>query len=182
MKNFKFPLSVKIAVAAFLLLTVISVSSSVFHGFVGLYNKTSNYKLEYKSLEQDQITTFDNNYLAFKDKYNIANLNKETFVVVTHIIMSSRKDGMNVAWKWMKENQQIPYEEFTCFYKDLSSFTAARYAENNEIERRKQSIAKEHNRLIVTFPGNLYNYFMNVSQITYKEGFVSDETRNLFKK
>lgn len=27
-----------------------------------------------------------------------------------------RKDGENVTWKWVQENQQIPFEEFTILY------------------------------------------------------------------
>lgn len=180
MKNFKTPLSVKIAVSVFFLFSLISIVSNVVDGFISIYNSTYSYRLDYKSLEQNQITTFDNNYLIFKDKSNIASLNKETFIKVTEIIMSARKDGMSVAWKWVSENQPIPYGEFTQFYKDLSSFTSSRFAENNMIERSKQSIVKEHNKLIMTFPGNLYNHFLKIDPMVYKEGFVSDDTKSLF--
>lgn len=182
MKDFKLPIAVKIVIGLLFISIVISLISNVYSSFTGLYNSTTTYKLEYKSLEQNQLTTFDNNYLIFKDKSNIANLNKETFITVTQIIMSARKDGMNVAWKWTHENQQIPYSEFTEFYKDLSAFTTTRYTENNSIERNKQSIVKKHNTMLIMFPGILYNHFLKIEPIIYKEGFISKETKTLFGK
>lgn len=180
MSKFKLPLSVKIALGVVFVLAVISFVSSTYHGFTGFYNKTVDYKLEYEALKQKQVTTFDNNFLAFKEKYEIANVNKEAFIQVTNIIMSSRKDGINVAWKWMHENQQIPYTEFAEFYKDLSSFTASRYSENNAIELQKQRLVAEYNKMLVTFPNLIYNHFIKASPIEYKYGFVSEETSNKF--
>ena len=145
------------------------------------YNTETSYRLEYAQATQEQVTSFDNNYLAFKEKSNIANLNKETFITVTQIIMSARKDGMNVAWKWMQENQQIPYSEFTDFYRDLSSFVSVRFSENKALEIKKQNLVKEHNKLLATYPGNFYNYFLKIEPLVYKEGFVTKETKELFK-
>ena len=96
--------------------------------------------------------------------------------------MSNRKDGQNLAWKWVKENQQIDYKEFTKFYTDLSNFTSERYKENNSLERRKQQIVKEQNVLISTFPGVIYNYFLKFDPLEYKAGFITQETKTLFGK
>lgn len=89
---------------------------------------------------------------------------------------------MNIAWKWVHENQQFDYNEFTKFYSDLSNFTLERYKENNSIERRKQEITKQHNFLIQTFPGVIYNYLFKFEKLEYKEGFITPETKALFGK
>lgn len=177
----KIPIQVKIVIGIFLIGMLISMIQGVYSTFTDFYNRTASYKFEYKNLEQGQKTVWDNNFMAFRDKYNITEVNKETFITVTSIIMSARTDGPQVAWKWAHENQQIPYEEFTSFYKDLSAFTSTRYAENSDIEKKKQNIVREHNYLITSFPGVIYNHFLKIPLLEYKEGFVTPETAALFK-
>ena len=176
------PKQIKIIIGLIILLFVYSFVKMLYNTTTSFYNTEKSYQLEYKQVEQDQLTTFDNNYLIFKEKSNITELNKKTFITVTEIIMSNRKDGQNIAWKWVHENQQFDYNEFTKFYSDLSNFTSERYKENNSMERRKQEIAKMHNFLIQTFPGVIYNQFFKFNQLEYKEGFVTDETKALFGK
>jgi hypothetical protein len=176
------PKQIKIIIGLIILLFIYSFVKMLYNTTTSFYNTEKSYQLEYKQVEQDQLTTFDNNYLIFKEKSNIAELNKETFITVTEIIMSNRKDGQNIAWKWVHENQQFDYNEFTKFYSDLSNFTSERYKENNSMERRKQEMAKQHNFLIQTFPGVIYNQFFKFNQLEYKEGFVTDETKALFGK
>lgn len=176
------PKQIKIIIGLIILLFIYSFVKMLYNTTTSFYNTEKSYQLEYKQVEQDQLTTFDNNYLIFKEKSNIAELNKETFITVTEIIMLNRKDGQNIAWKWVHENQQFDYNEFTKFYSDLSNFTSERYKENNSIERRKQEMAKQHNFLIQTFPGVIYNQFFKFNQLEYKEGFVTDETKALFGK
>lgn len=48
------------------------------------------------------------------------------------------------------------------------------------IERKKQSIAQAHNKTLETFPGIIYNYFLNIKPLEYKKGFVTKETKALF--
>ena len=137
--------------------------------------------MAYNKKVQEQITNYDGYYLAFTEKQQNADVSKEVFLKVTGIIMENRKDGEGVAWKWLQENQQIPYHEFTYFYKELSSFISARYADNMKIERDKQDLARQHNTLLVTFPNTLYNRFLNIQPLKYKFGYVSEATRHKFK-
>lgn len=182
MEKIKLPLNIKIFGGIFIIGLLISLCTGVYNSLSGFYNQTVDYKLEYKALEQNQVTTYDNYYLAYMEKSNVADINKETFLNVTNIIMSARTDGQQIAWKWVHENQQIPYSEFTSFYKDLSAFVESRFKENNVIERSKQDVAKKHNILITTFPGVIYNYFIHIPSLEYKKGFISDETKELFKE
>jgi len=138
--------------------------------------------LEYDQLEEKQLTTYDNNYLIFKDKCGIADLNKDTFIKVTEIIFAARTDGENLAWKWVHENQQVDYDVFSRFYSDLSTFTKERYTDNNYIENQKQTTVKLHNLGISTFPGVIYNYFLHIKPLEYTTGFLTKETKELFNK
>lgn len=138
-------------------------------------------QLSYNKINQEQVSNYDGYYLTFNDKRINANINKDAFIEVTNIIMTNRKDGQNVAWKWMQENQQIPYNEFTSFYKELSSFISERYQDNMLIEKNKQIIVKDHNLLISTYPNNLFNKILDINPLIYKAGYISNETKSKFK-
>ncbi len=179
MKNL--PVQIKIVLLILFLVISAKTIDSIVNPGIKLYNTSKEIELKYNEISQTQITNYDGYYLAFTAKQENANINKETFIKVTEIIMSNRKDSQNLAWKWSQENQQIPYEEFTSFYKELSSFISERYFNNMEIEREKQSLVQSHSKLLQTFPNNLYNKFIHIHPLTYKQGFVTNKTKQLFK-
>jgi hypothetical protein len=174
-KNIKF--------AAFFVAAVILISTCTtgYRGSVDVYNTSISLKNQYKQKQQEQVSVYDAKFLAFQEKSKIANINRETFVVVTEIIMTNRHDGMNVAWKWTQENQQIPYNEFTSFYRELSGFVSEQYETLSSIEKQKQQLVSTHNSLIQTFPNNLYNWILRIRPIEYSFGYVSDSTLRKFK-
>lgn len=166
------PIQFKILIGIVVTFIIFSFGKMMYNGTTQFYNSHVSYTANYDQYEQDQITTFDNNYLIFKDQTDIADVSKETFIHVTEIIMSNRHDGKNLAWKWVKENQNIDYNQFTKFYIQLTDFTRERYKENNEIERKKQEIVKLHKFMLSSFPGVIYN--------KYLPGFITKETKKLF--
>ena len=95
--------------------------------------------------------------------------------------MENRKDGQNVTWKWLQENQQIPYDEFTKFYSDLSVFITTQREGYFNIEKECQVIANRNNTLLDTFPNNIYNKVLKLNKIKFEYGFLSDSTNNVFK-
>lgn len=179
MKNL--PIQIKFLIGIIIVSLIFGTLSSIFNCGVELYNKSKELSLSYNKIVQEQISNYDGYYLTFIDKQTNANINKETFVNVTNIIMSNRKDGEHVSWKWVQENQQIPYEEFTIFYKELSQFISERYQDNMRIEREKQNIVNQQNLLLSLFPNNVVNHFLNIPNLQYKAGYISDITKSKFK-
>ncbi len=116
--------------------------------------------------------------LEYKDK--VAKINKETFIQVATIIMENRKDGDNLSWKWVQENQRIPFEEFTSFYKDLSGFIETQRQGYFNLEKECQSIATANNMLLDSFPNNVYNIVLRRPYIKYEYGFTSEITDRIF--
>ena len=94
--------------------------------------------------------------------------------------MENRKDGVSVTWKWVHENQNIPYEEFTRFYADLSKFVETQREAYYALEIQCQQLATANNMLLDTFPNNMYNKIISCPHIQFKYGFLSDSTRNVF--
>ncbi len=146
-----------------------------------IYNTSHAYHNEYKQIDQRKQTYYDNMWKTYQLKSDIALNNKDVFIEVTKVIMENRKDGAQIAWKWVHENQQIPYNEFTSFYADLSKFIESQRDGYLAIESESQEIAKRNNTLLDTMPNNIYNKFLGVEQIEYKAGFTSTKTQDVFK-
>lgn len=146
-----------------------------------IYNTSITYQNNYKQLVQEKEGFYDKMWKTYSQKDKITNLNKETFLIVTKLIMDSRKDGQSVAWKWVQENQQIPYSEFTKFYADLSDFIGAQREEYFNIEKKCQELANTNNTMLDIFPNNIYNKFLECKHIKFEYGFTSDKTEEVFK-
>lgn len=164
MKNI--PTQIKIVLALAVVLLLVNTTAPL----ISLHNNTNTLKFKLERVERKQATNWEGYYNIFIDKSKNTEINKETFIEVTNIIMSARKDGQNLAWKWNQENQNIPFEEFTYFYKELSSFISERYFDNMKIEQEKQEIVEQHNLMLNTFPNNIYNKVLNVEPLKYTKG------------
>lgn len=174
------PTQIKIIIAVVLSLVIGSFISSTFDNVKQVYNTSIEYNTQLESKTQDVISTYDAYYLSYKDQYDLGSLSKEGFIELAKIAMTARADGKNVAWKWVQENQPIPYSEFSAIYTNLVEFTKERYAQVNNLERQRQAIVQQHNQNILKFPNNLYNRWLGIKPLVYKAGYVSDSTKRLF--
>ena len=148
---------------------------------VKLYNTSKIYSNQYTQKVQEKEGFYDKLWKTYLTKEKITNVNKETFLQVSKVIMENRKDGPNLTWKWVHENQNIPFEEFTKFYADLSNFITQQRESYFNIEKECQAIANKNNTMLDTFPNNVYNRIVKCKQINFEYGFLSDSTRNVFK-
>ena len=148
---------------------------------IEVYNTSVVYNKAYDKAVQARIGFYDNLWKTYLQKEKITNLNRETFLEVTKTIMENRKDGSSIAWKWVQENQQIPYDEFTSFYKDLSNFIETKRDDYYKLEMQTQDIVNAHNMLIDTFPNNLYNKILGRKPLVFNYGLLSDSTKAVFK-
>ncbi len=158
---------------------IISQGTKYFNTGTDMYNKSKSLHALYMQKTQEKAGFYDKLWKTYLQKEKITNLNRETFLYVTQIIMENRRDGASVAWKWLQENQQIPYAEFTDFYKDLSSFIEEQRASYFQIETQCQGIAARHNIMIDTFPNNLLNKIVGLERINFQYGFLSDSTNKI---
>jgi len=148
---------------------------------IAVYNKSKMCHNDYNKKVQEKKGFYDKLWKTYLAKEKITNVNKETFMAVTKLIMENRKDGDKLAWKWLQENQQIPYQEFTKFYEDLSVFITSQREGYFNIELICQDIANRNNTLLDTFPNNFYNKILKCKHIKFEYGFTSDSTETVFK-
>jgi hypothetical protein len=164
-----------------LIFKLIGLTKTVYKDCKFIYNTSKLYHNTYTQKVQEKQGFYDKLWKTYLQKDKITNINRETFILVTQIIMENRADGKNVTWKWVRENQQIPYEEFTKFYTDLSNFITSQREGYFNIEKECQVIANKNNTLLDTFPNNLYNKALKLEKINFQYGFLSDSTINVFK-
>ena len=152
-----------------------SISDSIL-----IYNKSVQYKNLYKQKSDEKMGFYDKLWKVYLQKNQIAELNKDAFIEVTKIIMQGRADGDKVAWKWVQENQQIPYDQFTKFYADLSEFVFSQREAYFNIEKECMNIANQNNTMLDTFPNNIYNKVLKCEKINFKYSFTSKKTKEVF--
>ena len=166
-----------IFVIAFFLLWIGGIGKQVFQ----FYNQTVEMKANYVQKSQEKEGFYDKLYKSYVQKFDIASVNKDVFIEVSKIIMENRRDGGQLAWKWVRETQQVPYEEFTSFYKDLSSYIETQRDEYFKIEKECQVLAKNFNVNITKVPNVFYAKLLGVEKIEFQYGFLSDHTNTVFK-
>lgn len=169
-------------VAGLLVLLLLVIGASRFYkDSKVIYNQTVVYQNDYAQLSQEKETYYDNMWKSYTLKHNVLIENKATFIEVTKLIMDGRRDGEKLTWKWLQENQPVPYEDFSNFYVDLSQFVETQRAGYLALEVKSQNIAKANNILLQSFPNNIYNKVLNRTQIDYKPGFTSTKTQQIFQ-
>lgn len=164
----------------YLLFVLFNFGKDIFNQGAKMYNTSKIYNNTYTQKVQEKKGFYDKLWKTYLQKEKITNINKETFLQVTKMIMENRADGKNLSWKWLQENQQISYEQFTVFYADLSNFITSQREGYFGIEKECQLIANQNNTLLDTFPNNLYNKVLNLKRIDFEYGFTSDSTEMVF--
>lgn len=149
---------------------------------VTLYNTSKIYHNKYNQLTTEKKGFYDKLWKTYLQKEKITNVNKETFLTAARIIMENRADGKSLSWKWVRENQQIPFETYSTFYADLNDFISRQREEYFNLEKACQVIANNNNTMLDTFPNNLYNKLLNCKRIHFEYGFLSDSTNSVFSK
>ena len=177
--NFNLKLNTKI-ILSLTIIGVIYFISGLYYTGSNVYNSSIVLTRQYEQKVIQREIFYDKLWKTYLQKQKITDLNKETFIQVSKIIMENRKDGVNVTWKWVHENQNIPYSEFTSFYSDLSKFIETQREAYYNIEVECQTISMNHNMLLDTFPNNIYNKIIRRPHIKYDYGFLSDSTRKIF--
>ena len=147
---------------------------------VTIYNKSVQYQNLYQQKNDEKLGFYDKLWKVYLQKNQIAELNKDVFIEVTKIIMQGRADGDQVAWKWVQENQQIPYAEFTKFYSDLSEFVFSQREAYFNIEKECMLIANQNNTMLDTFPNNIYNKILKCERIKFNYSFTSKKSKEVF--
>lgn len=170
-----------ILTAIFMLFFIFAIGKNIVSTSIEIYNSNIEYVNQYEQKSTERKGYYDKLWKIYLQKSQITELNKDVFIQVTKSIMEGRSDGSQVAWKWVKENQQIPYNEFTKFYSDLSTFIASQREGYFDLEKQCMEIAKKNNTMLSTFPNNLYNKFLNCEKIKFNYGFTSSKTKTTFE-
>lgn len=149
---------------------------------VVLYNTSKKYCNEYQKKTDERKGFYDKLWKTYLTKEKICDVNRETFIYTTKIIMENLQDGQNVAWKWTSRNvPNIPYETFSSFYADLSNFIIEQREGYFNIEKQCMEIAQKNNTMLDTFPNNFYNKVLDLPRINFEYGITSDSTENVFE-
>lgn len=169
-----------IGIAVLIALFCIGIKNP-FRPAITMYNRNISYINSFEKVQQERKMFYDKMWKTYLTKNTICELNRETFIEVTSIIMQGRSDGQNVSWKIVHENQNIPYDKFTTFYTDLSNFVTSQREEYYKLETQAMSIVQQQNSMLDSFPNNMYNRVLDIKKLNYSPGFTSSRTETVFK-
>lgn len=177
------PIDLKIKAKFLIILAILAVGFYMLKPIkpiVRMYNTNIAYVNKYEKVQQERKMFYDKMWKTYLTKNVICELNRETFIAVTEIIMEGRSDGQNVSWKMVHENQPIPYDQFTSFYKDLSNFVTSQRESYFNLERQAMEVIQQQNGMLDSFPNNLYNAVLKIEKLKYSPGFTSTQTERVF--
>ena len=169
-----------IGIAVLITLLCIGIKNP-FRPAITMYNQNISYVNQYNKVQQERKMFYDKMWKTYLTKNTICELNRETFIEVTSIIMQGRSDGQNVSWKIVHENQPIPYDKFSAFYADLSKFVTTQREDYYKLEKQAMSIIQQQNSMLDSFPNNMYNKVLDIPKLQYNPGFTSTKTEEVFK-
>jgi len=157
-----------------LLLSLITINS--YNILKEFNNKNIEYINNYKQLQNKRNSFYDMLWNTFDTKSKISGISKNVFIDITKVIMDSRKDGINVTWKWLQENQNIDYNEYTKFYIDLSNYIEIKRTEMYQIDLEVSKLVLNQNNCF------FYWFYSNKEQIiqTYTSSKFYYKIRVLF--
>lgn len=177
---FIIPIKWKYIITILILIILYTSFASPIKTMKEMYNRNIEYKNQYDKVSYERKSFFDKMWKTYLQKNNICELNKNAFIQVTQIIMDGRHDGESVAWKWVQENQNIPYSQFTTMYFDLSTFVHEQRESYYRLEVQAMDIVRNNNTMLDTFPNNVYNKFLNIEHMQFEQGFTSTYTEEVF--
>jgi len=148
---------------------------------VKLYNTNQENIFSSNAIKSEKKIFYDKLWKTFIQKENITTMSKDVFINITKIIMDDRSDGAKITWKWVSENQPIPYEEYTKFYADLSTFITEQREGYYQLEKKANEIAMANNLMLSKFPNNIYNVILGCKTIEYQQSISSDNTEKVFQ-
>ena len=152
---------------------------------VGSFISTSNTEIELRTtFEQkiDERTAFyDKMKKVISQKAQIAIKNDSSFQNMVNTIMSARKDGQQVMFKWIQEsNPGANFNEVSKLYADLSRTIEGQREGFFEEEKMIQDVVKQHKMLIRKFPASIVFSFLDRKELKYTP-IQSSETQDVMK-
>lgn len=173
MKTFKYQITIVV------LVVVIALTYNGYKSLKSFNNQNIEFVNDWKQLQNKRDSFYDMLWNTFDTKSKIGGMSKESFIDITKIIMENRKDGVNVTWKWLQENQNIDYNEYTKFYVDLSNYIETKREQIYQIDLEVQKLVKNQNNFIMTWPNKFINkWFFNFEPLNFNK-FKNEKTLSI---
>lgn len=166
-------LLIRIAIILGIFLIVIAPLTS---GFISSFNRETDLRTRFNQKIDERTAFYDNMWKTISQKSDIAVKNDESFKENIQIIMDGRRDTTSF-WKWVQEtNPNANYHEVSILYQDLSRAVESKRDEFFMREKDLQSIKQQHDKLLMSFPTNLYLGILGKRNYLEYKPITSDRT------
>lgn len=169
MKTFKYQFTI-----LFIIFILFGITNS--YNTLKTFNNTNiEFINNYKQIENKRNSFYEMIWNTFNTKSKISGISKETFIQITKVIMNSRKDGVNITWKWLQENQNIDYSEYTQFYLDLSNYIETKRNDFYLIDLEAQKLVMNQNNYLMKWPNKFINNWFFKFELLKFESFKNNK-------
>jgi hypothetical protein len=153
--------------------------------FISMYAKFNNEEVRLRTTFNMQMKNrtalFDKMWKVISQKAQVTRTYDSSFLRLVKEAMDPRKDGPNIMMKWVQETNPIQDARTVQeLYVDLSRTIQSERDSFFEREEMLSSIQQQHSQYLLSFPNNLFNFFMGRKELEYKP-ITSDRTDDVMK-
>ena len=163
-------------IGVFVIIGILLVSS-----IIGFGNQEVRLKNLFDQKMNSRTAFYDKMWKTISQTSQVALKNDSSFQKNVNAIMVARKDAPGLFMKWVQEsNPNANYETVSALYANLSRVIEGERDGFFMQEKEIQQVVLDHENLISTFPGTLWNVFYGKKSLVYKP-ITSDRTDEVIK-
>lgn len=159
-KQFNFQFMLKKVIQIILVVALIGLVSRGITVIVTTYNKSVDIELSLQKHLNGRLSILDKMNKVLHQKLQIAGINDSSYYKNLNAITMMRKDGEQVTWKWVVENNpNANYGEVSALYRELSQAIDGERTALLQQESECQQDVLDYAILHKQFPTNLYLFW-----------------------
>jgi hypothetical protein len=175
-KNLQLKQMTKVFIFIILALGIFGIGANVYQTEVDYYNKSQQLDMSFTKKLSERLTVLDRMNKKLSNKMQIAGIIDSSYYKNLVAVTISKKDGVNLMWKWARENNpNINFNEVSQFYIELIATVESERNSLLSIENDLQNVKMEYDLLHNTWPSKIYLYYQT-KQLNYIP-IASDDDR-----
>lgn len=161
---------IKSVVVLLIVFILFNTSSFIYNELVGFNNTEIDQTTQYEAKTQERIAFYNKMYNQISNsvEVTIAYKNDSSFINLVNIVMTNQPNNLNAFFGAIKLiDPSANYNQVTQFYQQLISLANSNREGFLQQEIALQDINKEHNNLLLKFPGSFYNMYFKRQKFNY---------------
>ena len=165
LKNF-----IRAGVILLILVVLANLSSFIYTELVSFNNTEIDLTTQFEAKIQERIAFYNKMYnqISNSAEVTVAYRNDSSFINLVNIVMTNQPNNLNAFFGAIKLiDPSANYNQVTQFYQQLINLANSNREGFLQQEIALQTINREHNNLLLKFPGSFYNLYFKRQKFNY---------------